>query len=38
MISGLDRFPILGDRFEVNGELWRVVGARESYICEREPS
>jgi hypothetical protein len=38
IISGLDRYPIVGDRFVVNGELWRVVDARESYICEREQS
>jgi len=35
---GLDRYPVVGDWFEVDGELWRVVDARSSYICEREPS
>jgi len=38
ILSGLDRYPVVGDRFEVNGELWRVVDARGSFICEREPS
>jgi hypothetical protein len=38
ILSGLDRYPVVGDRFEVSGELWWVVDARESYICEREPS
>ena len=30
ILSGLDRFPVVGDRFEVDGELWRVVDARRS--------
>jgi hypothetical protein len=38
ILSGLNRYPLLGDRFVVGGELWRVVYAKESYICEREPS
>ncbi len=38
ILTGLDRYPVVGDRLEVNGELWRVVDARQSYICEREPS
>jgi len=38
ILSGLDRYPVVGDRFEVDGELWRVVDARQSYICEREPN
>jgi hypothetical protein len=38
IISGLDRYPLVGDRFVVGNELWRVVEARESYIYEREPS
>jgi len=29
---------VVGDRFEVDGELWRVLDARRSYICEREQS
>ena len=38
ILSGLDRYPKVGDRFVADGELWRVVDARGSYICEREPS
>ena len=38
ILSGLDRYPVVGDRFEVGGELWRVVYARRSFDCEREPS
>jgi len=36
--SGLDRYPVVSDRFEVDGQLWRVVDASRSYDCEREPS
>lgn len=38
IISGLDRYPEVGDRFVLDGELWRVVDASQSYNCEREPS
>jgi hypothetical protein len=38
MLTGLDEIPKAGDRYELFGELWRVVDARRSYICEREPS
>ena len=38
IFSCLDRFPEVGDRFLVNGQLWRVVDTRQSCICEREPS
>ena len=38
ILSGLDRYPAVGDRFEVDGKLWRVVDAKRSYLCEREPS
>ena len=24
ILSGLDRYPVVGDRSEINGELWRV--------------
>jgi hypothetical protein len=33
MVTGLDEYPKVGDRFEVDGELWRVVDARQSYMC-----
>ena len=38
ILSGLDRYPVVGDRFEVGGELWRVVEIYDRIICEREPS
>ena len=38
MLAGLDEWPRVGDRFEVDGRLWRVMDARRGYICEREPS
>ena len=28
----------IGDRFEIDGELWRVVEIYDRIICEREPS
>ncbi len=37
-LDGLDRLPHVGDRFEVDGELWRVVEIYHRIICEREPS
>ncbi len=38
MVTGLDAWPKVGDRFEVGGKLSLVVDASRSYICEREPS
>ena len=38
MVTGLREWPKVGDRLEIDGVLWRVVDARRSYICEREPS
>ena len=38
IVTGLDRWPVVGDCFEVGGAMWWVVDARGSYICEREPS
>ena len=35
MIEGLEHYPVVGDQFEVDGEIWRVVNATGSYICER---
>ena len=37
-LDGLEGLPHIGDGFEVAGEVWRMVDARESYICEREAS
>ncbi len=37
-LDGLDGLPRIGDRFEIDGELWWVVNARRSFICEREVS
>ena len=38
IISGLDRYPVVGDQFDVGDEMWRVVDTTGSYICERESS
>ena len=38
ILSGLDRYPVVGDRFDVDGELWRVVEVSDRWVCEREPS
>ncbi len=37
-LDGLDGLPHIGDRFEIDGELWRVVEIYDRIICEREPS
>ena len=37
-LDGLKRLPHLGDRFEIDGQLWRVVEIYDRIICEREPS
>ena len=37
-LDGLDGLPHIGDRFEIDGELWRVVEVYDRIICEREPS
>jgi hypothetical protein len=37
-LDGLDGLPKIGDRFEIDGELWRVVAWTDRIICEREPS
>ena len=38
ILSGFDRWPVVGDCFEVDGEVWRVVDASRSYLAEREAS
>jgi hypothetical protein len=37
-LDGLEGLPHVGDRFEIRGELWRVVEIYDRIICEREPS
>ena len=37
-LDGLDGLPHIGDRFEIDGELWRVVEISNRIVCEREPS
>ena len=37
-LDGLGGLPYIGDRFEIDGELWRVVEIYHRIICEREPS
>ncbi len=37
-LDGLDRLPHVGDRFEVDGELWRVFEISDRIIYERESS
>jgi hypothetical protein len=38
MLTGLDEYPRVGDRYELFGEFWRVVEIYDRIICEREPS
>jgi len=33
-LSGLDRFPMVGDRFEVGGELWRVTEVSDRWSSD----
>ena len=37
-LDGLEGLPHIGDRFEIDGQLWRVVEWSDRIICEREPS
>jgi len=37
-LDGLDGLPHIGDRFEIDGQLRRVVEIYDRIICEREPS
>jgi hypothetical protein len=37
-LDGLDGLPHIGDRFEIDGQLWRVVEMYDRIICERVPS
>ncbi|MDB4306011.1 hypothetical protein N9980_00430 [bacterium] len=37
-LTGLDEYPKVGDRHEIDSELWRVVAWTDRIICEREPS
>jgi hypothetical protein len=38
VLGGLDAWPKVGDRYEIHGELWRVVKWTDRIICERELS
>jgi hypothetical protein len=38
MVKGLEEWPRVGDRYVIDGELWRVVKISDRIICEREPS
>jgi hypothetical protein len=38
MVTGLDEWPKVGDRLEIDGGLWRVVEVSDRWVCEREPS
>ena len=38
MLTGLDEYPKVGDRYEIHGELWRVVEVGDRFVLEREPS
>jgi hypothetical protein len=37
-LDGLEGLPHIGDRFEIDGQLWRVVEWTDRIICERVPS
>jgi len=37
-LDDLDGLPHIGDRFEIDGEWWRVVEIYDRIACEREPS
>ena len=34
ILAGLEEFPQVGYRFEVDGQVWEVVEDSESYVCE----
>ena len=38
MLTGLDEYPKVGDRYEIHGELWRVVEVSDRVVLTREPS
>jgi hypothetical protein len=37
-LDGLDGLPQIGDRFEIDGEWWRVVAWTDRIVLERESS
>ena len=37
-LDGLDGLPHIGDRFEADGEWWRVVAWTDRIVLERESS
>jgi len=38
MLAGLEEWLKVGDRYEIDGELWRVVEVSDRFALEREPS
>ena len=38
MVTGLDRWPKVGDRFVIDGLLYRLVEISDRWIWERVPS
>ena len=38
MVTGLDEWPKVGDRLEIDGVKWRVVEISDRWVWEREPS
>ena len=38
MVTGLDEWPRVGDRYEIDGELYRLVEISDRWVCEWEPS
>ena len=38
VLTGLDEIPKVGDRFELFGELWRVVELSDRVVLRRVPS
>ncbi len=38
VLTGLDKYPRVGDRYELFGELWRVVEVSDRVVLTRELS
>jgi hypothetical protein len=38
ILAGLEEWPNVGDRFVIDGELWRVVEVSDRVVLTREPS
>ena len=37
VLTGLDEYPKVGDRYEIFGELWRVAEVSDRVVLTREP-